>query len=160
MLCRLEQRTGGQVIPTATKTVIQFDKIAVNSVNAQVGTAPWTVIPVNFAGTYIVSAMISLDTGTTGYRIAYIEAYDSYTGWVTVGSTQIYATGLTGYKILNCVAMVSLLPYTTTVNSTAQREQVRVSVYHTQGASITVAAPSSANYTPVSSLSLAPAYPA
>jgi hypothetical protein len=161
MLCRLEQRTGGQVIPTATKTVIQFDKVVFNSLNSQIGvTAPWSVIPVNFAGTYMVTASVSLDTGTTGVRFLYIEAYDNYTGWVTVGSTQLLTSvALSGYKVLNCVAMVSLLPFITTFNIPAQREQVRMSVYHTQGANITVAAPNYTDFTPVTSLSLTPAYP-
>lgn len=159
MLCRLEQRTGGQVIPTNTKTVIQFDKVVFNSLNAQIGvTAPWTVIPVNFTGTYIATATIGLDTSTTGTRIFCIEAYDLYTGWVPVASTQVVAS-LAGYKVLNCVALLSLVPFLTVVNVPAQREQVRAVLYHTQGANITVVAPSVDNYVPVTSLSLTPAYP-
>lgn len=159
MLCRLEQRTGGQSIPTATKTVIEFDKVVFNSLNAQIGvTAPWTVIPVNFSGTYIVTATVGLDNNTTGTRILCIEAYDLYTGWVPVASTQVVAS-LAGYKVLNCVAVVSLVPFITTFNIPAQREQVRAVVYHTQGANISVMAPGILNYVPVTSLSLTPAYP-
>jgi len=150
MLCRLENITGGQSLPTSTLTPLEFTTIKINAIGSQLGTsAPWTEIPVFFEATYIITATVGLDAGTTGQRTIVIQAYSG--GWYDIGSAYAGAGGTApGIKTVNAMAIARLTP--------SFDEKVRVCVWHNQGTSITTAAAGSSTAMPVTSLSIAPVY--
>jgi hypothetical protein len=151
MLCRLENATGGQSLPTGTLTPLEFTTIKINAIGAQLGTtSPWTQIPVFFEATYMITASVGLDSGTTGQRDLIIQAYTNGS-WYNVGITYAGAGGTApGIKTLTASAVTRLTPEFS--------EAIRVCVWHNQGTAITTAAAGSSTAMPVTSLSIAPVY--
>jgi len=149
MIVQIERQTTAQTINNNTITTATFTTIVYNEMNFTFGTAPYSEVTVNIEGTYIITANVGFDSGTTGYRAMFLQLNNPninppFGTWDTISSAYVGAT-IAGIKQLNCSAITRL----------NAGNKIRLRYFQTQGTGISTALSNSTNGTPNPTLSIA-----